>query len=211
MDELATTRLGLSVSLIQLKGMQAAIAAHDRMPGLSYARKLAYLKASGETDTLPDGSPLSSLTNNTVCGDTLINGTISSETTPKYHTNRETRSTDQLTQAMKKMNVNKIKENTVAKAKKLVAINRTGAELALLMGLGKLVVDTAASKIPKELSVLGPLVVAQIIAAIPTTNDKLVKAQEAALVYAMYTFWKSSAANEFLEELTSLSDISDEL
>jgi hypothetical protein len=208
MDELATTRLGLSVSLIQLKGMQAAIAAHDKMPGLSYARKLAYLKASGETDTLPDGTSLGRL--NTVEGSFLVNGTVSG-TTPKYHTNRETRSTDQLTQAMKKMNVNKIKENTVAKAKKLVAINRTGAELALLMGLGKLVLDTAAAKMPKELSVLGPLVVAQIIAAIPTDNAKLVKAQEAALVYAMYTFWKSSAANEFLEELTSLSDISDEL
>ena len=211
MDELATTRLGLNVSLLRLKGMSVAIEAHDKMPGLSYARKLAYLKASGESDSLPDGRPLSSITNNTVCGDTLVDSSNALYSQKKHNPFDIMTGTDQITKATTKMNVNKIKEDTLTKAKKLVAINRTGAELALLMGLGKLVVDAAAAKLPKELSVLGPLVVAQIIATIPTDNDKLVKAQEAALVYAMYTFWKSSAANEFLEELTSLSDISDEL
>lgn len=87
-----------------------------------------------------------------------------------------------------------------------VGKNKTAVISTANLALGKVVVDTISARLPKEVGVLGPLVVAQLIATIPVANEHAVRAQEAALAYAMYEAYKNSDINGMLEDLLAVSE-----
>lgn len=91
-------------------------------------------------------------------------------------------------------------------AKNILEVNKTKAVDTAMLALGKLVVDTAAKRLPSEVGMLGPLVVAEVLAAIPTQNANLIRAQKAALAYAMYATYNSTLVAEMLSALTAVAE-----
>lgn len=184
------SRLGLNVRTIILRGMDAAIKEHDKSSALSYAQKVDYCKRAGkEGDNIQEILSITSVKAKraldipeepTTDGYTLTSHTITG----------------------KPMNTVQLK----TKARNFLAKNKEFAFDAALLGLGKVVVDTAAAKLPKEVGIFGPLVVAEVVASLPTTNAKIERAQVAALTYAMYETSKSLGLRDLVDTLTSFTE-----
>lgn len=182
--------LGLDVELAISKGLQAAIELHDSTNVIKYRDKEKYFKMKhpDKKDNIQElMSPQGiSYTENPfdpyVHGDMIVKGTIASK---DYKFNTKTGNT-MLNQA-------------IAKNKKLAT------NTAYLL-LGKLAIEAAVTKLPKEVGMLGPLIVAEIMAAIPSTNEKVVRAQEAALAYAMYVTVEKTEFRNIIRDLTTIAE-----
>lgn len=189
----AKSRLGLNVKTCVEHGVSTAIKEHDKSSALSYRQKADYCKRAGKAgDNIEE--ILATVRANerakraldideryvVVDGQTLTNHTITG----------------------KPMNTVQLK----TKARNFLAKNKEFAFDAALLGLGKVVVDTAAAKLPKEVGIFGPLVVAEVVASLPTTNAKIERAQVAALTYAMYETSKSLGLRDLVDTLTSFTE-----
>lgn len=184
--------LGLDVELARSKGLQAAIELHDSTNVIKYRDKEKYFKMKhpDKKDNIKElmspGLGTISYTENPfdpyVRGDMIVKGTIASK---DYKFNTKTGNT-MLNQA-------------IAKNKKLAT------NTAYLL-LGKLAIEAAVAKLPKEVGMLGPLIVAEIMAAIPSTNEKVVRAQEAALAYAMYVTVEKTEFRNIIRDLTTIAE-----
>ena len=182
--------LGLDVELARSKGLQAAIELHDSTNVIKYLDKLRYfkLKHPDKKDNIQElmspGLGTISYTENPydpyVQGDVIVKGTIASKAY-KFNTG------------------NTMLSQAIAKNKKLAT------NTAYLL-LGKLAIEAAVTKLPKEVGMLGPLIVAEIMAAIPSTNEKVVRAQEAALAYAMYVTVEKTEFRNIIRDLTTIAE-----
>lgn len=184
--------LGLDVELARSKGLKAAIKLHDSTNVIKYQDKLRYFKMKHPEkkdniqELMSPGLGTTSYTENPfdpyVRGDMIVKGTIASKA---YKFNTKTGNT-MLNQA-------------IAKNKKLAT------NTAYLL-LGKLAIEATVAKLPKEVGMLGPLIVAEIMAAIPSTNEKVVRAQEAALAYAMYVTVEKTEFRNIIRDLTTIAE-----
>lgn len=91
-------------------------------------------------------------------------------------------------------------------AQGFLAKQKTAAKRAAFLALGKLAIDTIRVKLPEEVGVLGPIAVAQLLAAVPATNATVQEMQEAALAYAMTVTVQELKLPQLLQDLTEVAD-----
>lgn len=190
------SRLGLDVALAAERGVEYAISHHDASGSIPYSKKVEFLKNQGKgCDDIRDlmleyhrrgGSKLRAQT--LECD--LIYPLA--QDAPKIA--GTTKTTDTKGKSMKQT------------VNKLLNTNKTAVVDTAFLALGKLVVDAAAAKLPKEVSLLGPLAVAELIQLIPINNEHSDRFKHAALTYAMYVTYQKTDVAKFIEELSGMAE-----
>jgi hypothetical protein len=212
------TKLGLSWDTIRHQGLEAAVRQHDMSHSISYRRKKQFMESKGQcvdeptADTVP--GPVSELDNvNTYAREDVriraqLERAIGEAQDSATHAN-SIKIDGSLEAYLFSANKTNSKETPTVKkqAIKVLDVNKKAATQAAYLAMGKLVVETATRKLPKEVSILGPLVVAELVAAIPAKQgSRLRKFQEAALAYAMLETFKRADVLKLVEDLISVSD-----
>lgn len=188
------SRLGLDVALAAERGLEYAISQHDASGSIPYAKKVEFLKNQGKgCDDIHDlmweyrrreGGKLTYQSR----GRSIINNS-------KFR------------QAHEAEYINKSKGKSMKQTvNKFVNTNKTAVVDTAFLALGKVVVDAAAAKLPKEVKLLGPLAVAELIQLIPINNKHSERFKHAALTYAMYVTYQQTDVAKFIEELSGMAE-----
>tara|TARA_Y100001938_G_C8063080_1_gene418530 strand:- start:802 stop:1422 length:621 start_codon:yes stop_codon:yes gene_type:complete len=194
------SRLGLDIALAAEKGIQYAISQHDSSSSIPYVKKLEFLKKQGDTDGDDIKERVKEFHLEQVKGDVKEQlkthfpsaGGASIDNSPKFVGTLET--TDIKGKSMKQT------------VDKFVNTNKEAVIDTAYLALGKLVVDTAAAKLPKEVGLLGPLAVAEVVQLIPINNVHSDRMKHAALTYAMFVTYQKTDIAKFIEDLSGMAE-----